>query len=60
MGDGEKDKEVMWALKTGDLDEVKSQLVTVRQLLFDRLTSTLCDFFAEIMAVSMLAGWLAS
>lgn len=26
---------LMWALNTGDLDEVKSKLVTVRKLQFD-------------------------
>jgi len=26
------DKDLMWALKTGDMDEVESKLVTVRQL----------------------------
>ena len=30
MEDNNEDKNLMWALKTGDLDEVKTKLLTVR------------------------------
>lgn len=34
-------KHLIWALKTGDLDEVKTKLATVRGIIFDRLISEL-------------------